>query len=81
MLAYLQTLDPTLPVILQCDSEGNGFSPMSGADATCAYHPDSTWSGEVKPMRDPNKVPADDEDDDEYADKTYTPCVVLYPIN
>ena len=34
-------------VVLQKDSEGNGYSPLAGADPEAVYIPDSTWSGDV----------------------------------
>ena len=43
----LQNLPDDMEVILQKDSEGNGYSPLAGADAEAVYVPDSTWSGDV----------------------------------
>jgi hypothetical protein len=34
-------------VVLQKDGEGNGYSPLSGADADSVYVPDSTYSGDA----------------------------------
>ena len=56
-------------VILQKDSEGNGYSPLSGVDAESVYKADSTYSGEVY------------RTDDEYAPRGAVPCCVLFPIN
>lgn len=67
-------------VILQKDAEGNGFSPLEGADPDAVYVPDSTWSGEVY---DPNWS-ADDAclDVVEWERLKARPrCLVLYPVN
>lgn len=73
LIAELQELPQDLIVIVQKDSEGNGYSPLAGSDHECVYVPDSTWSGEVYSNED-------------YADKGYAysdavPCVVLFPVN
>jgi len=44
---YIENLPDEMEVILQKDSEGNGYSPLSDADADANYVPTSTWSGEV----------------------------------
>lgn len=38
---------PDVELILQKDSEGNGYSPMRGIDFDVVYVPDTTYSGEV----------------------------------
>jgi len=43
-------LPDDMEVILQKDGEGNGYSPLSGADPNAVYIPDSTWSGDVYGM-------------------------------
>ncbi len=43
----LETLPDDMEVILQKDSEGNGYSPLSGGDAEAVYVPNTTWSGDV----------------------------------
>lgn len=68
LIAQLQTQTPTDIVVLQKDGEGNGYSPLAGADAAL-YNADSTWSGEVYR---PN---------DEDGPKDGVRCVVLYPVN
>ncbi len=40
-------LPDDMEIIMQRDSEGNGFSPLAGADPDNIYIPESTWSGEV----------------------------------
>jgi hypothetical protein len=81
LIEQLQKLDPTSQVILQKDSEGNGYSPLSGVDGDAIYVPENTWSGEVYGT----EYTADDHGMDS-ADWTElllkTPkCVVLFPVN
>jgi hypothetical protein len=40
-------LPDDMEVILQKDSEGNGYSPLSDLDANCIYIPENTYSGQV----------------------------------
>lgn len=47
LITELQKLDPNLEVILQKDSEGNGYSPLYGIDYEAIYIPESTWGGNV----------------------------------
>ena len=43
----IANLPDDMEVVLQKDAEGNGYSPLSGADPDAVYIPDSTWSGDV----------------------------------
>ena len=67
-------------VIVQKDSEGNGYSPLSAVDAeNCAYLADSTWSGEVGLERlTPSMEDAGYEEED-VCDGA--PAAVLCPVN
>ena len=80
LLAALADADPEAEVILQKDSEGNGYSPLEGADLKAVYVPDSTYSGTVYSMSwsasDACMTKAEWE---EIKDKPR--CVVLYPVN
>lgn len=73
LIKQLQTLDPKAYIILQKDSEGNGYSPLAGAEAG-KYLPDNTWCGEVM-------HPNDIEELDKKDKKKLISCVVLWPIN
>jgi len=78
--AELENLPDDMEVILQKDSEGNGYSPLAGADVNSVYIPDSTWSGDVYSM----EWSADDacKDEDEWQDIKNKPrALILYPIN
>ncbi len=76
----LSLLPDDMEVILQKDSEGNGYSPLSGADPNAVYIPDSTWSGQVYST----KWSADDADmdEDEWEQLKAKPkALILYPVN
>ena len=44
---FIKDLPDDMKIILQKDSEGNGYSPLSCLDDNCIYIPDTTWSGDV----------------------------------
>jgi hypothetical protein len=73
LLAALKDEDPTAPVILQKDCEGNGFSPLEGADGGL-YAAETTYSGEVYNM-------PEDQDDEDPAPESAVRCFVLWPVN
>lgn len=79
LIEYLLGFDPETEVILQRDSEGNGFSPLAGVDVGY-YVPDSTWSGH---FYDPDWTDEDNcMDDDEFAEMQNRPkSIVLFPVN
>jgi hypothetical protein len=66
----LEGLDGDIPVILQKDAEGNGYSPLEGTEEGY-YVATNTWSGEVFV----------DEADALECGTTPKPCVVLWPVN
>lgn len=71
LIAELQGMDPEWDVILQKDSEGNGYSPLSGVDGNSVYEAESTWSGNVYSA----------EDVAEGYGEGCPKCCVLYPVN
>jgi len=76
----IANLPDEMEVVLQKDIEGNGYSPLYGADADAVYIPDSTWSGDVYSM----KWTADDAcmPDDEWEEiKSKPRTLILHPIN
>lgn len=76
----LADLPDETEIILQKDSDGNGYSPLAGADSNAVYIPESTWGGEVYDL----SWSADDADmeDDEWEEiKQRDRVLVLYPIN
>jgi hypothetical protein len=76
----IANLPDEMEVVLQKDSEGNGYSPLAGADLDAVYIPDSTWSGNVYSM----EWTADDAcmSDKEWEDiKSKPRTLILYPVN
>ena len=77
---FLAKMPDDMEVILQKDAEGNGYSPLSGADPNAVYIPDSTYSGEVYNMG----WSASDAcmTDDEWEEiKSKPRALILHPIN
>ena len=70
LVEILQSCDQEVEVILQKDSEGNGYSPLAGGEGA-VYEAETTYSGTVYSEQDLK---------DGYG-KAFQPCVVLYPIN
>jgi len=72
---------PDVELILQKDSEGNGYSPLRGVDFDVVYVADTTWRGEVFNTT----LNADDncmeEEEWEELKKSNPGYAVLYPIN
>lgn len=84
VIKELKELIGSLPdnteVILQKDSEGNGYSPLAIVDPDAIYVEETGWSGEVFST----DWSADDADmsEEEWADLLKKPrCVVLAPVN
>lgn len=76
----LAAMPDDMLVVVQKDSEGNGYSPLRGADGdNNSYAADSTWGGTVGLTALT----------DEAAKRGYgpedvvagVPCLVLYPVN
>lgn len=71
-------------VVLQKDAEGNGYSPLDGADDNSVYIPDSTWSGEVRYKKltaQMRKAGYTKEDTAKVGEDGAVACVVLWPVN
>lgn len=80
LLTVLKTANPDAEVILQKDAEGNGYSPLHGADLDAVYVPDTTYSGDFYSAG----WTADEAcmDEDEWIEILKKPrCVVLCPTN
>ncbi len=82
LISELQSMPSERMVVMQKDAEGNGYSPLRGADTddVLVYLADSTWSGdvgisEVTPEYEREGYHAEDIIEDG------VPCVVLFPIN
>lgn len=80
LIMILSEFDQNAEVILQKDAEGNGYSPLAGADHDAVYVPESTWSGSVYST----SWTADDACMEESEWKKILRkkrCVVLNPVN
>ena len=76
----IANLPNEMEVILQKDSEGNGYSPLSGADADAVYIPETTWYGDVYFM----DWTADDAcmtDEEWEGIKSNPRALILVPVN
>lgn len=81
LIAELIKMDPTRIVVLQKDAEGNGYSPLAGANDNAAYEQETKWFGQVKRQR----LSAEDKERGytkaDICGKDAIPCVVLWPVN
>lgn len=66
LIEMLHQVEGDPVVILQKDSEGNGYSPCAGVDGNAWYEAETTWYGEVYPVQEPQDG---------------VPCIVLWPTN
>jgi hypothetical protein len=80
LVAALADADPEAEVVLQKDSEGNGYSPLNGADLDAVYVAETTWSGDVYAM-DWSAEDACMTEREWSRIKAKPRCVVLFPVN
>ena len=81
LITLLQTMPEDSIVILQKDSEGNGYSPLASVDAETIYAAETTWYGEVYSTRwTAEDTGMDEKEWEEFKEKTPN-CVVLAPVN
>jgi len=76
----IKDLPDDMEVILQKDAEGNGYSPLWGADPDAVYIPETTWYGNVYSM----DWSADDAymEEKEWEELKKKPrALILHPIN
>ena len=81
LIEILQSMPQDSIVILQKDSEGNGYSPLYDVDSDAIYVKETDWYGEVKSTQ----WTADEAGMEEKMwtiEKVISPaCVVLSPTN
>jgi hypothetical protein len=76
----ITNLPNEMEVVLQKDSEGNGYSPLAGVDSDSVYIPDNTYSGNVYSMGWTSDDACMSEDKwKEIKSKPRT--LILYPVN
>jgi hypothetical protein len=80
-LAKILLENPDCELLMQKDSEGNGYSPLSGVEMDVVYVPENTWSGEVFSKGDTAQDHCMEEDEWEDLKKTNSGYAVLFPIN
>lgn len=76
----IKNLPDDMEVILQKDSEGNGYSPLDDVDSNCVYIAESTWSGDVISL-DWTAEEACMTDEEWAETQTKTKSLVLSPVN
>ena len=90
LLAALSKLEPSMPIVVSRDEEGNGFSPLADwSEGT--YIPDvwgegdlSTYSGELLDEEGEEGVDGEgdsDEEDDSDEERVRVKVLVLWPEN
>lgn len=81
-LAKLLLEKPDVELICQKDSEGNGYSPLSGVDFNVMYVPEQTWYGECYDADWSAEDAGMEEDEWEALKKEHlNKYAVLYPVN
>lgn len=80
LVEQLQKMDPDRLVVVQKDAEGNGYSPLEGADDNAAYTAETTWSGEVGKQVLTKEDRAAGFTKEDLARNGAVPCVILYPV-
>lgn len=82
LVKLLLGLDQESDVILQKDSEGNGYSPLSGAYDNAVYVKETDWSGNVYLFEWTAEAAGMTKSEwNKLKRKTNKRCVVLYPVN
>jgi hypothetical protein len=80
LIKLLADCDQNAEIVLQKDSEGNGYSPLEGVDHEAVYVPDTTWSGEVYNTNWTADAACMEEAEWRKLMKRKR-CVVLFPVN
>lgn len=79
LILKMQKVDPSRIVVLQEDSEGNGYKLLEGVDDNAVYEAINSWSGEVKCQTLTTEMRKRGYSDEDVG--TGQPCLVLYPVN
>ena len=76
----IASLPDEMEVVLQKDSEGNGYSPLAGVDPDAVYIAETTWYGDAYSM----DWTADDacmSDEEWEGIKSKPRALILHPVN
>lgn len=80
LIEQLKMYDPEMDIVIQKDSEGNGFSPMAGADPNGVYVAESAYGGQVFDAEwSADDCGFEEEEWNELLDQPRT--LIIYPIN
>lgn len=74
LIEILKDLPEDREIVMSCDAEGNGYSPLADADPQRWYTPETTWSGDVH-------HPDDIESGEVELDESSKLVVLLWPTN
>ena len=77
LIELLKKYDQDSEVIMSCDEEGNGFSPLSDI-SNQIYVPDSTYSGDIYQTELDDDI---EEEEDIYDGDDGVKAIVLWPTN
>ena len=80
LIETLKQCNPESECIIQKDAEGNGYSPLVGADSNAVYVAENTWSGTVYSTNYSAEDNCMEKDEWEKL-KAGPSCVVLFPVN
>lgn len=80
-LAMILLSKPDVELVVQKDSEGNGYSPLSGIDYDVVYVAQNTWSGECYDTRWSAEDADMDEDEWEELKSKHAGFAMLCPVN
>ena len=79
LIKKLEKINKRREVVLQIDSEGNGFHKLEGVDDNAAYDDDLDYGIEVGVQKLTKELKKQGFGEEDLAPKGSTPCVVLFP--
>lgn len=78
----IENLPDDMEVIMQKDSEGNGYSPLSNVNSDAVYIPETTWFGEVFFLNETDEDEDNEMDESELEElKNHKRSLILIPVN
>lgn len=80
LIAFLQTQDPGMELVVAKDAEGNGYSPLACVDQAM-YLAETTWMGEVYPTPEDIAERDDLSEEEDGAPDDAVRVLVLGPVN
>lgn len=78
----IENLPDDMEVIIQKDSEGNDYSPLSKVNSDAIYIPETTWFGEVFFLNETDEDEDNEMDESELEElKNHKRSLILIPVN